>query len=933
MDLGMRDDHWEKVWEVFNSAYERLPGQRSALLSSEDLDPEVRSEVLALLEVSTSCTAGRAAPAPPTVGPEYPVGHQLGRYMIVGLVGQGGFGRIYAAHDKDLRRIVALKVLAGPVSSHRDRLIEEARAATALNHPNIVTVYETLTADDHLAIVMEFVDGQSLRQILHDAAGPLPLEKVVRYTRQIAEALSAAHEAGITHRDVKPENILVRKDEYIKLVDFGLATHVLATSADTGNGMVAGTLRYISPEQLRGEAASPAADVFSLGLVLYEMAAGEHPFQGKSPLDTADAIATRQPSPPSRRVRGIPPAMERLVMGMLAKDPAVRPSTTEVVRSLERIAGESARRWSRRRASFAGAILAVAAVSTVAVWSWTRKPAPMVLRLDARPLTGEEGRETQPALSPDGRFIVYHWQSTARSHPVTLLREIGSDQKTILPITAPFAWLPDGRHIGFVRRGNDLDTLCTIGTDGTDEREILSARGMGQARWSPDGDSIVYVAATQKNHVPYALFLYSTRTRETRQLTFPPASSRGDLWPVISPDGKHVAFRRVAEYLSSDIFMVDLPVPGTPRQITSKRVPGDDLAWLSGGNAIISPTLAGSAFNLWLYPLNPAQDSSRLTEVGLEVTAVQSALRRNRLAWVSALDDTNIWSVPLNGGTPRRVISSAIRDLDITASSLGLLAFRSDRSGAPEIWISTQDGGSQKKATNLNGRAGSPRWSPDGRRLVFDSRRADDGGDVYLMDCDPAQLQCGPPVQLTDHPGSDVIPNWSADGSSVYFASQRTGQWQLWRVPAEGKLQAAEQMTTKGGFFATESADGKWLYFSRNDSEQVSGVWRKPSPGNSGKSFRADDAGEMLLRLDSRALATWVLAGHEIVYPTYGDTNTPPAIWAFDLETQRKRMIHSTGDVPLARGLAVSPRGTSVLFSQLDRWQSNIIIADYEIAK
>jgi len=159
----------------------------------------------------------------------------------------------------------------------------------------------------------------------------------------------------------------------------------------------------------------------------------------------------------------------------------------------------------------------------------------------------------------------------------------------------------------------------------------------------------------------------------------------------------------------------------------------------------------------------------------------------------------------VSGGTPRRIISSAIRDLDVAASSLGLLAFRSDRTGAPEIWISTSDGASQKKVTSLNSRSGSPRWSPDGRRLVFDSRRENAASDIYLMDCDPEELQCSPPIPLTNHPGLDAIPNWSADGSSVYFASQRTGQMQVWRVPADGKIHEATQMTTRGGNFATES--------------------------------------------------------------------------------------------------------------------------------
>jgi serine/threonine protein kinase len=296
----MGEERWLTVWELFSCVYDMPAQERAAFLESNSPGPEVRGQVLALLEVSQSCTQEDSVFLPPAPGPEYPVGHQLGRYMIVGLIGQGGFGRIYAAHDKDLDRVVALKVLSRPLAGNRDRQIEEARAASALNHPNIVTVYEAISADDHVAIAMEFVDGQSLRQMLNETAGPVALEKVIRYGRQMAEALKAAHEAGITHRDVKPENILVRKDQYVKLVDFGLATH-LVTSPDTGAGGLTGTLRYISPERLRGEPSSRASDIFALGLVLYEMTAGVHAFPGKTPLDAAAAIAATDPLPPSGR--------------------------------------------------------------------------------------------------------------------------------------------------------------------------------------------------------------------------------------------------------------------------------------------------------------------------------------------------------------------------------------------------------------------------------------------------------------------------------------------------------------------------------------------------------------------------------------------------------------------------------------------------------
>jgi Tol biopolymer transport system component len=620
-------------------------------------------------------------------------------------------------------------------------------------------------------------------------------------------------------------------------------------------------------------------------------------------------------------------------MAMLAKDPAARPATDEVVRSLEQIAGEMSHAWRGRRAWVAAAVAGGVVLSTFTASLWTRKPPPMVLRLSSRPLTGEEGRETSPALSPDGRFIVYSWRPTAGSSPVTLLREIGSDRRTVLPISPLFSWLPDSRRIGFVRRGADHDTLCTFDTNGSGEQEILQAWNIGHVKWASDGESILYVASARKHEAPHALFLYSTRTRQTRQLTAPPDSSPGDDWFAIAPDGKRLAFRRVFEFLSSDIFLIDLPFPRTPRQITFQGVTGDDLAWVSGGKAIVSTMLSGSNSSLWLFSPDSAQPPTRLTEVGVEVTSVQSAQNRNRLVWVSALDDTNIWSVPLAGGTPQRVISSAIRDLDIASSSLGLLAFRSDRSGAPEIWISTPDGGSQKRVTNLNARSGSPRWSPDGRRLVFDSRRGNGASDIYVMDCDPASFACGAPLQITDNPATDAIPSWSADGSSVYFASQRTGQWQVWKAAANGESAKTVQVTTKGGFFAAESADGKWLYYSRTDSEKVMGVWRKSLRGDSTPALGADDSGEMLLPLENRALATWVLGDRQIIYSASGNRNIPTEIWTFDLETHRKRMIHNTGDVPLARGLALTRDGADVLFAQLDRWQSNIVVADYEIVK
>ncbi len=928
----MTDERWSTVWELFNSAHEMPAEQRSALLASNCIEPDVRSEVLALLEVSSSCTLHRSAPASQFASPEYPAGFEFGRYRIIGLIGQGGFGRIYAAHDQDLRRVVALKVLASALLGDRERLVEEARAASALNHPSIVTVYETISGEDCLAIVMEFVDGRSLRQILKDAPGPLPGEKVIRYGRQMAEALEAAHAAGITHRDVKPENILVRKDEYVKLVDFGLATNMVVTSPDTAARPLAGTLRYFSPEQLRGHPASPASDMFSLGLVFYEMATGVHAFGGESPLDTADAIATAQLVPASRKAPQIPPELDRVLAAMLRKHPSERPTAAEVGQSLAQIAAASGRSAERRWMWVIGATLLTVGGLAVGMSQYVRKPPHLALSLDSRPLTGNEGREIQPALSRNGRYVVYIRHEKINSKPVTLLREIGSDREKILPIPGPFSWLPDNRQIAFVRRGAGRDTLCTIAIEGTAVQEILQTKRILTFEWSPDQKWIAYSAPAGSEGIS-ALFLYSTSSRQTRQITFPPPASLGDEQFAISPDGRQLVYRRTFNFAKSDIFLIAMPGPGPARQVTFHETGGNTVAWTRDGAGIISSVSRGANQSLWLHPLSSPQKPTRLTEVGIEAFDIASAAGRNRLAWVNALEDTNIWSVPAIGGKPIRVIASAMRDLDVASSSLGLLAFRSDRSGFPEIWISGRNGESQKKVTNLESFTGSPRWSPNGRRLAFDSRRTSAATDIYVMNCDPVAMQCDEPVQLTDHAASDAIPRWSADGSHLYFASQRSGQWQVWKIPADGAGRQAVPMTTHGGFFAAEAPGSRWLYYSRIDSERARGVWRKLLPGGSASPFRADDPGEMVLPMEFRATATWSLSGREIFYSAFGDADSSPAVWAFNLQTRQRRIVYDSGDTPLRRGLTLSPDGTTIFFSRLDRWQSNIIVADYEVVK
>jgi len=267
------------------------------------------------------------------------LGTHLGHYRIDAVLGHGGMGQVYRAHDTRLNRAVAIKVMpdgaAGrPVSV--ERFLREARAASALNHPNIVTVHEVgETGAGGVFIVQELIDGETLRARI---GSPLPLATLVDIARQTAQALATAHAAGIVHRDVKPENVMVRRDGYVKVLDFGLARIASADSADartttnldTTPGTVLGTVAYMSPEQAQAETATPASDVFALGIVFYEMATGRRPFVAPTSFGVMSAIVSEQPVPPARLNPALPPAFEDLVMRMLAKEPGRRPSTEEV---------------------------------------------------------------------------------------------------------------------------------------------------------------------------------------------------------------------------------------------------------------------------------------------------------------------------------------------------------------------------------------------------------------------------------------------------------------------------------------------------------------------------------------------------------------------------------------------------------------------------
>lgn len=402
---SMSPDQWDVAWQLFYAAAELPPNERRSFLDTASNDPVVVLQVLALLDDSD-----KEADPPQAVTRSHT---QVSHYFVGKCIGRGGMGEVYEAHDTKLDRTVALKFL-NPRELGADsvkRLIREAKTASGLNHPNIVTVHEVIESESELAIVMELVDGVALRSIL---GAPLPLPKLVSIGRQIVEALAAAHARGIIHRDIKPENVMLREDGYVKLLDFGLARRT-DTGQSSNRGIAAGTLLYMSPEQARGDKVRAGTDIFSLGVVFYECATGQHPFGGDSPFETGHRILTADPPSPATLRLGFPPELERLVLAMLSKDPLARPSAQTVLLQLKSfLAQQSSIRNSqseihapkrgKKRWIIAASVLMLCGL---AAWYWqkhTFKPA-----ITLRQITTQipENQVTAAAISSDGQRLAY----------------------------------------------------------------------------------------------------------------------------------------------------------------------------------------------------------------------------------------------------------------------------------------------------------------------------------------------------------------------------------------------------------------------------------------------------------------------------------------------------------------------------------------------
>jgi Tol biopolymer transport system component len=718
-------------------------------------------------------------------------------------------GEVYRARDPRLGREIALKVLPEELSTDADRLARferEARSASALNHPHIVTVYDIGRADSLSYIAMELVEGHTLREAV--ASGPLPGKRAVAIAAQAADALAKAHSVGIVHRDLKPENVMVSRDGFVKILDFGLAklvAHVsdtvshAATAIDaTRPGVLLGTVGYMSPEQARGGEVDFRSDQFSFGSILYEIASGRRAFQGESAPETMAAIIREEPESLGRAPASVPPPYRWIVERCLQKDPDDRyASTRDLAReladlrdhfseidrsgtSIATVAPPAARTRGSRLLLPAIAVAAfVLGIGAAALWSLRRGTA---LPPAIRALT-YSGADQSPAISPDGRTVVFTSRRDGLARIwVKQLATGGEAALTSGPGDDYARFSPDGSAILFLRRERSDTSIYRAPLVGGDPRKLLS--NAAQADWSPDGKSIAflrweYVAGSNVSVIGTAA-ADGTGARDIARI------ARHQLvHPRWSPDGSTVAASEVAN-AGAPRFLHFIDVKsGAVRAIPSLLVSG----FLS------SPVWAPSGKEV-LY--------SQAESVVGNVTSSSARLVRQNVR--TGKGESLLW-IPANALV-----------LDVLGNGRLIFDASPVRENLQEVTIAGHTPAESRWLTQGNASDRQPCYSPDGEWVVFSSNRS---GNLDLWE---VSRKTGAVRRLTDDSADDWDPGFTPDGKLIW-SSNRSGTFEIWIAEADGS--AARQLTREkmDSENPTATADGRWIVYNQSFPERA-GLWK-----------------------------------------------------------------------------------------------------------
>jgi Tol biopolymer transport system component len=867
-------------------------------------------------------------------------GAKLGPYEILAPLGAGGMGEVYQARDTVLDRDVAIKVLPLSFSSDPDRLRrfeQEARAAAALNHPNILAVFQMGTYEGSPYLVSELMEGGTLRSSLK--SGPMPLRKVIDWGVQIARGLAAAHEKGIVHRDVKPENLALTKDGRVKILDFGLALllpyrgtdnpDALTTSPLTEPGVMMGTAGYMSPEQVNGKVADHRADIFAFGAVLYEMVTGKRAFQKASSAETMTAILNEDPEDLSQFAPKAPPALRRIVQRCLEKKPEQRfQSASDLAFALEALSDSGdisaampattsrkrQRKWPALAAAGLGLLLTAGFVEWM-VGNRARLAATNPLA-DAQftRLTDFSGAETNPAISPDGKFVAVV-SDRSGMFDVWVVQANGSGLANLTrgrigDVRAPL------RAVGFSGDGSE------VWSAGTETRRLMLWPLIGgephtfmgehaaEVAWSPDGARLVYhtwdpgdpvFVADHSGANPHQIMRsepglhnhYPLWSNDGRWIYFVrgrPATREMDLWRI-SPEG------RKEERLSN--LYTDMAYPTA---IDERTV------------LFVAPNKDGAGPWLWAFDLETR--TARRVSSGLEqYTALTSTTNGRRLAASVVNPQVGLWSVPI---TTRIVEENEVHSFDVPASRAwaprfggGSLFYLSSRDGADGLW-SYRDAQALEVWEGSNGPLRTPpAISANGASVAFALKRSGKQ-QMHVMAADGSGLR-----PLSSNVDVRGTASWSPDGKWVVVAGSDFNGAGLFKLPVDGGLPV--RIATGPFLDPVWSPEGNLIVYC---GTQVFTLTPLLAVHADGKPVKLPD---IKVQRDGER-ARFLPNGTGLVY-MLGDTLSEQDFWLLDIRTMQSRRLTRLGNRAAMRSFDITPDGGRIVFDRL-RQNSGIVLID-----
>ncbi len=845
------------------------------------------------------------------------IGQTLSHYNIIEKLGSGGMGDVYVAEDTKLGRKVALKTLPPEmVSAERlSRFEREARAVAALNHPNIVTIHSVEDAEGVHFITMELVRGKTLSE--HLPKNGFPLNKFFDIAIPLADAVSAAHEQGITHRDLKPDNIMVTEEGQLKVLDFGLAKPESPLGARAGSesptelrtreGSIAGTIHYMSPEQAEGKVVDPRSDIFSLGILYYEMLTGSRPFTGEGAAGVLSSILRDEPRSVTEVDPAVPPELARLIRRCLVKEPArrvqsaldVRNELEETKRALD--SGETMESGWVRQASSSSRWLKMAAavgvVMAVLLIGWTlRGLRPSSSEVTARlinpvQVTSSVGVEDHPVWSPDGRTLAYTGSRSSNlfwgNWDIWVTQGGGAPA---INRTADYTgddrfptWSPDGRWIAFWSDRDGGGYYVMPGLAGAARRVApgppqLSASG---AQWSADGRRLAYLGSNEKETFIEILTLDEGASG---RLPLPFRHSVGPYDLAWSLDERYFAYVEAEGAARADVTRLWIlrAADGESFPLTDGRTMEWSPSWSADGRTLYFVSNRGRSRDLWQQRLDASgapEGVPRPVTAGVGIRNATFSRDGRKVAYSKGRPIANVWRIAI---LEDREVSWAdaqqvtfgqayIEFLDLSPAG-DQLVVSSDREGNQDLWMLPANGGEMQQLTAEPTPDWSPRWSPDGQTIAFYSYRSGNR-DIWVMPAHGGSAQ-----RVTEHDAGDLFPVWSPDGRELMFTSLRSGNMDIWSISLENGNTKRVTTHPAADTDLALSPDGEHLVFS-SDRSGRNRLWWRPMDGGDPKPLAGNFA----------HVSRWSRDGKKVYYPALEATGGN--LWAVSVEDGSERPI------------------------------------------